>query len=116
MIHESGKKAGAALNPATPLENIQYVLQDLDLVLLMTVNPGFGGQPFIHNVVPKIKRLKEMIAEQKISHPIRIEVDGGVNEITGALCVEAGADILVAGSYVFSHADLTEPIAKLHQL
>jgi len=116
MIREGGKKAGVALNPATPLESIQYILPDVDLILLMTVNPGFGGQPFIHSVLPKIERLKQLIAQQNLSHPIHIEVDGGVNEKTGALCVQAGADILVAGSYVFSHENLAEPVEKLHQL
>ncbi len=114
LIRELGKKAGVALNPATSPEVLRYVLEQVDMVLLMTVNPGFGGQPFIPQVLPKIKRLRAMLAE--VQHPVLIEVDGGVNDATGKQCVAAGAEVLVAGSYVFAQPDLEEPIAKLHAL
>ena len=96
-IRALGKKAGAVLNPATPPEAIEYVLDRLDLVLLMTVNPGFGGQAFIPSVVEKVKRVKAMIG----GRPIHIEIDGGVTPETAPLVVNAGADVLVAGSAVF---------------
>jgi ribulose-phosphate 3-epimerase len=95
-IRALGKRAGVALNPATPAETIEYVLDRLDLVLLLTVNPGFGGQAFIPAVVEKIARVKRMIGAQAI----RIEVDGGITPETAALVVGAGANVLVAGSAV----------------
>ncbi len=96
-IRALGKKAGVSLNPATPESAIEYVLDRLDLILLMTVNPGFGGQAFIPAVAEKIKRVKKMID----ARPIRIEIDGGVTPETAPLIVRAGADVLVAGSAVF---------------
>ena len=114
LIRELGKKAGVALNPATSPEVIRYVLEQVDMVLIMTVNPGFGGQPFIPQVLPKIRHLRTMLAE--VQHPVLIEVDGGVNDVTGRQCAEAGAEVLVAGSYVFSQPDLKDPIARLHAL
>ena len=96
-IRALGKKAGAALNPATPAETIEYVLDRLDLVLLLTVNPGFGGQAFIPAVVAKIVRVRRMIG----ARAIRIEVDGGITPETTPLVVGAGANVLVAGSAVF---------------
>ena len=96
-IRALGKKAGVALNPSTPEDTIAYVLDRLDLVLLMTVNPGFGGQSFIPSVVDKIRRVKAMIG----SRPIDIEVDGGVTAETAPLVAAAGANVLVAGSAVF---------------
>ena len=96
-IKALGKKAGVSLNPATPEDAIQYVLHHLDLVLLMTVNPGFGGQSFIPAVVDKIRRVKAMIG----SRAIDIEVDGGVTPETAGLVAAAGANVLVAGSAVF---------------
>lgn len=114
MIRENGKKVGVALNPSTPLSTIEYVLEDVDLVLLMSVNPGFGGQPFIRNVVQKIIRLKEILHSAGIK-PL-IEVDGGIKEETGRLCVQAGANVLVAGSYVFSAEEVYKPIQLLHSL
>jgi len=96
-IRALGKKAGASLNPATPESAIEYVLDRLDLVLLMTVNPGFGGQAFIPAVVDKVARVKKMIGDRDI----RIEIDGGVAPDTAPLVVGAGADVLVAGSAVF---------------
>ncbi|MFK8252199.1 ribulose-phosphate 3-epimerase [Ancylobacter terrae] len=97
VIRSLGKKAGVALNPATPESVVQYILDKVDLILPMTVNPGFGGQAFIRDVLPKVERLRAMIG----SRPIHLEIDGGVNPETGALCVAAGADVLVAGSAVF---------------
>jgi len=96
-IRALGKKAGVALNPATPESAIEYVLDRLDLILLMTVNPGFGGQEFIPAIIDKIARVKKMIG----GRDIRIEVDGGVATETAPLVVGAGADVLVAGSHVF---------------
>ena len=97
-IRNLGRKAGVSLNPSTPESVIEYVLDRLDLILLMTVNPGFGGQAFIPAVVEKVRRVKAMIGDR----PIRIEVDGGITPETAPLVTEAGADVLVAGSSVFS--------------
>ncbi|MGE0284530.1 MAG: ribulose-phosphate 3-epimerase [Rhizobiaceae bacterium] len=96
-IRNLGKKAGVSLNPSTPENVIEYVLDRLDLVLLMTVNPGFGGQAFIPSVVDKVRRVKSMIGNR----PIHIEIDGGVTPETAPLVAAAGADVLVAGSAVF---------------
>jgi ribulose-phosphate 3-epimerase len=109
LIRSLGKKAGVALNPSTPPEVIEYVLDRLDLVLVMSVNPGFGGQAFIPAVVEKIARVREMIG----ARPIHIEVDGGVNAETAALCSRAGADVLVAGNAVFSGGRYAENIATI---
>ena len=97
FIRSLGKKAGVSLNPSTPESAIEYVLDKLDLILVMSVNPGFGGQKFISSTVEKIRRVKAMIGER----PIHIEVDGGVTPETAPLCVEAGATVLVAGSAIF---------------
>jgi len=96
-IRALGKKAGVALNPATPAEAIEYVLDRLDLVLVMTVNPGFGGQAFIPAIVEKVERVKRLIGARKID----IEIDGGVTPETAPLVVAAGANVLVAGSGIF---------------
>ena len=96
-IRALGKKAGVSLNPATPENAIEYVLDRLDLILLMTVNPGFGGQAFIPAVVEKVRRVRRMIG----ARDIRIEIDGGIAPATAPLVVDAGADVLVAGSAVF---------------
>lgn len=96
-IRALGKKAGVSLNPSTPESVIEYVLDRLDLVLLMTVNPGFGGQAFIPSVVDKVRKVKEMIGNR----PIDIEIDGGVTPETAPLVVAAGANVLVAGSAIF---------------
>ena len=101
-IHALGKKAGVALNPATSLSVLDYILPDLDMVLLMSVNPGFGGQKFI-NIVPKLERLMEMCKEQGVS-PL-VQVDGGITSETAPLVVNAGANVLVAGSAVFGKPD-----------
>ncbi|MBS9475946.1 ribulose-phosphate 3-epimerase [Ancylobacter radicis] len=97
LIRSLGKKAGVALNPATPESTVAYVLDKCDLICAMTVNPGFGGQSFIPDVLPKVARLRAMIGER----PIHLEIDGGVNPQTGAQCVAVGANVLVAGSAVF---------------
>ena len=110
QIKAHGIKAGVALNPSTPEEAVKYVLDKVDLILVMTVNPGFGGQSFIPSQMDKIRRVREMIG----ARPIEIEVDGGVNEKTAKLCAAAGADVLVAGSAVFNaKASYAENIAAL---
>lgn len=106
-IKKLGCKAAVALNPATPLTTIETILGELDMVLLMTVNPGFGGQEFIDSVVPKIKELREKFPK------LDIQVDGGINEKTAPRAVQAGANILVAGSYVFAAKDRAAAIASL---
>jgi len=94
-----GKKAGISLNPATPAKMLEYLIDDIDLVLIMSVNPGFGGQSFIYSQLKKIEAVRRMI--EKSGRDIHLEVDGGVNAETARLCVEAGADVLVAGSATF---------------
>lgn len=103
LIRSFGVKPGVVLNPHTPIESIQHVLEDIDMVLFMTVNPGFGGQKFIHSVLPKVKQLSDIIKTRNLS--IEIEIDGGVNEETIKPCVEAGATILVAGSAIYNAPD-----------
>jgi ribulose-phosphate 3-epimerase len=112
LIKEQGVKAGVVLNPTTPLVTIESVLEDVDLVLLMTVNPGFGGQKFIHSVLPKMKALRQMLDERGLGH-VDIEVDGGVNPETARLCEQAGATVLVAGSAVFNRKDRAKAIAEI---
>ena len=107
-------KAGVSLNPHTPVSLLEDIIEDVDLVLLMSVNPGFGGQKFIPRILDKVAALKEMIARRN-SHAV-IEIDGGVNLETGRRLVDAGADALVAGSFVFHAEDPTETIAQLKQL
>ena len=104
-IRAAGCKAGVALNPATPAESIECVLERIDLVCVMTVNPGFGGQSFIEGMVPKVERLREMIGDR----PIHIEIDGGVTPGTAPLVAAAGADVLVAGSGVFKGGSVDRP-------
>lgn len=111
QIKEAGMKAGVTLNPATPVCMLGDIIQELDLVLLMSVNPGFGGQKFIANTINKVKELRTLIS--KTNSKALIEVDGGVNLETGMLLKEAGADILVAGNYVFSSPDPQKTIAEL---
>ncbi|HEY5596755.1 MAG TPA: ribulose-phosphate 3-epimerase [Candidatus Bipolaricaulota bacterium] len=103
QIKDFGLKAGVALNPATPARWLQEILPDLDLALVMTVNPGFGGQRFIESSLGKIRKLREWINGQGLA--CELEVDGGINAETGPLAVEAGADVLVAGSAVFGHPE-----------
>lgn len=114
QIKDAGMKAGVALNPATPTMMLDDILPALDLVLVMSVNPGFGGQKFIDLALPKVRRLRSLIDTQGLS--TRIEVDGGVNLHTGKLLAEAGADILVAGSFVFGADSPADTIAALRQL
>lgn len=99
LIQEQGVKPGVVINPATPVSAIETIIEDVDLVLLMTVNPGFGGQAFIPSVLPKIAQVREMVT--KLGKEIDIEVDGGVNPDTARQCIEAGANVLVAGSAVY---------------
>ena len=110
-IKELGKKAGAVLNPATPLTSLEEILPDLDLVMLMTVNPGFGGQSFIESSLAKIRQLKKMIDDWGLS--VGIEVDGGVSPKTIGAIAAAGANIFVAGSAVFGQNDYAKVIAEL---
>ena len=113
-IKEAGMKAGVTLNPATPVFMLEDIISELDLVLIMSVNPGFGGQAFIENSLNKVGRLRRLI-EASGSHAL-IEVDGGVNEMTGAALSKAGADILVAGSYVCKAPDPMKAIDTLKSL
>jgi ribulose-phosphate 3-epimerase len=105
-------KNGVAINPGTPIESIVDVLEVCDLVLVMSVNPGWGGQPFIASSLGKIRDLKSRLESMKLPH-VSIEVDGGINAQTGAECVRAGATALVAGSYVFGASDRRKAIAGL---
>lgn len=114
QIHQAGMKAGVTLNPSTPVTLLADIIQDLDLVLLMSVNPGFGGQPFIRHTLEKVKELRKLI--NLTGSPAKIEIDGGVNERTGTELAIAGADILVAGSYIFGAPDPHERIAILKNL
>ncbi|MCM3759403.1 ribulose-phosphate 3-epimerase [Alkalihalobacillus oceani] len=111
LIKEQGKKAGVVLNPATPVAMIEQVLPDLDLVLLMTVNPGFGGQSFIESVLPKIEQVAALVNEQGLD--VEIEVDGGVNQETAKRCIAAGANVLVAGSAIYNKQDRAAAIAAI---
>ncbi len=109
FIKSLGKKAGVSLNPGTPPDVVEYVLDKLDLILVMSVNPGFGGQSFIAAQVDKIKKLKAMIG----SRPIELEVDGGINAETAKTVIAAGANVLVAGTAVFGSSDYAGNIKKL---
>ena len=113
-IHNAGMKAGVALNPHTPVSVLEDIVQDLDEVLLMSVNPGFGGQKFIENTIKKTAQARELV--DKSGSKAIIEIDGGVNLETGARLVAAGADALVAGSFVFKSDDPKATIAALKQL
>lgn len=110
-IHAAGMKAAVTLNPATPVCVLEDIINDVEMVLLMSVNPGFGGQKFIDNTINKVKRLRRLIDES--GSKALIEVDGGVQAETAPLLVKAGADVLVSGSYIFKAAD---PIATIHSL
>lgn len=114
QIKSEGMKAGVALNPHTSLNVLDEILPDLDLVLIMSVNPGFGGQKFIESAVSKVARLKKMIAEKNLN--VIIEVDGGVNLETGKKLIDAGANALVAGSFVFNSQSPLETISALKKL
>ena len=111
QIHDAGMKAGVTLNPSTPVCLLEDIICNVDMVLLMSVNPGFGGQKFIDEILAKTRRLRRMIDES--GSKALIQIDGGVNAETAPLLVEAGADVLVSGSYIFKAAD---PIATIHDL
>lgn len=113
-IHEAGMRAGVTLNPGTPVSMLEDVIDDIDMVLLMSVNPGFGGQAFIENTIDKVKRLRKMIDQTE--RKVLIEVDGGVQQDTAPRLVEAGVDVLVSGSYVFKAANPKQVIANLRRL
>ena len=114
QIHAAGMKAGVALNPHTPVCLLRDIITEVELVLLMSVNPGFGGQKFIEGTLRKVKELRALIAE--MGSKAEIEIDGGVNDVTGKLLAEAGADIVVAGNYVFKAQQPTDAIALLNRL
>ncbi|MBD5306718.1 MAG: ribulose-phosphate 3-epimerase [Bacteroides sp.] len=113
-IHNAGMKAGVTLNPATPVSSLVDIIEDVDLVLIMSVNPGFGGQPFIRHSLKKVEELRSLVATT--GSKAIIEVDGGVNAQTGKELAVAGADMLVAGSYVFGASDPREAIHSLKVL
>ena len=113
-IHDAGMKAGVTLNPATPVSMLEDIICDVDMVLLMSVNPGFGGQKFIENTIQKVKRLRKLIDES--GSKALIEIDGGVQNETAPRLVEAGADVLVAGSYVFGSKNPEQVIHDLRSL
>jgi len=112
QIREAGAKAGVALNPATPLDILDYILDDVDLILVMTVNPGFGGQAFLPAMLPKIRQVRERIAP--LPHPVQIQVDGGIDAETARLTHAEGANVFVAGTSIFGHQGGTE--AGIHAL
>ena len=111
QIHGLGCKAGVVLNPGTPISMAEHLLPSCEMVLLMSVNPGAGGQSFIPETVPKLRQLRQLVQSKNLN--IDIEVDGGINPETAKLCLEAGANVLVAGSSVFSASDPQEMIARL---
>lgn len=111
LIRSFGVKPGVVLNPHTPIETIQHVLEDIDVVLFMTVNPGFGGQKFIHSVVPKVAALKKIIDEKGLD--IEIEIDGGINAETIIPCAEVGATVFVAGSAIYNQEDRAAALTRI---
>ena len=113
-IHAAGMKAGITLNPSTPVSTLEDIIEDVDMVLLMSVNPGFGGQKFIENTIPKVRRLRQLISQS--GSKALIEVDGGVQGETAPRLVDAGVDVLVSGSYVFHAKDPHAVIRALKQL
>jgi ribulose-phosphate 3-epimerase len=121
QIRKLGAKAGVALNPATPLNVLEYVLDDIDLILVMTVNPGFGGQAFLPAILPKIRQVRDLVAP--LPHPVQIEVDGGIVAETARLCREQGANVFVAGTSLYGHpggiaagmAELREALEIRHE-
>lgn len=114
QIRDAGMSPAVTLNPSSPVSLLEDILPDVDMVLLMSVNPGFGGQKFIPGTIDKIKRLRRMIDDRGLN--THIEIDGGINAETGAQCAEAGADVLVAGSYVFANENPEEAIRSLKAL
>ena len=112
-IRELGGRSAAVLNPSTPISTLEYVMDDLDMVLLMTVNPGFGGQKFIPTMIPKIQKMRALIDEKKL--PIELEVDGGVNLENISQISQAGADVVVSGSAVYKSADCREAVRMMKE-
>lgn len=106
QVKSFNKKVCVALNPATPISAIQHLIADVDMVLLMTVNPGFGGQPFIPSVLPKISELRELIERRNVE--VDIEVDGGITPFEAKLCADAGANVFVVGSYIYRHENIED--------
>jgi len=114
LIRKANCQPAVALNPATPLESIRYVLEEVDMVLLMTVNPGFGGQNFIKAVIPKIRQLRHLIDQEGLD--VKIQTDGGINDHTIAQVARAGCDVFVAGTAIFGEQDYAQAIARLRRL
>lgn len=112
LIKNNNVKAGLSIKPGTPAEKIAPVIQDLDLILVMTVEPGFGGQLFMVDMLPKIREIKKMLRENKLFNT-QIQVDGGINTETAKLVKEAGADVLVAGSFIYKSDDINEAVRSL---
>ena len=112
-IRELGGRSGAVLNPSTPISTLEYVMDDLDMILLMTVNPGFGGQKFIPTMLPKIQKMRSLIDEKKL--PIELEVDGGVTLENISQISQAGADVVVAGSAVYKSADCRKTVRLMKE-
>ncbi|MFC4100997.1 ribulose-phosphate 3-epimerase [Paenibacillus xanthanilyticus] len=112
LIKEAGLPAGVALNPGTPISVLEHVLDDLDLVLIMTVNPGFGGQKFIPGSVQKLQALRSLLEQRGLSH-MHVQVDGGINAATAPLVRDAGANVLVAGNAIFTEQDRAAAISAL---
>lgn len=110
-IRELGTKPAAVLNPSTSLSTLEYILEEVDMVLLMTVNPGFGGQQFIPSMIPKIKKMRSLIDEKKL--PVELEVDGGINLDNINKVAKAGADVIVAGSAIFKSKDCNETVRQM---
>ncbi len=113
-VKDLGCKVGVSINPETSLDVIKEIIQNVDLVLIMSVHPGFGGQSFIEDVLPKIKKTRDIIS--KIDKEIHLEVDGGINDKTAKTAIEYGADVLVAGNFVFTNASYKDAIQSLKQL
>jgi ribulose-phosphate 3-epimerase len=113
LIKQVGAQAGVALNPATPASSLEVILSELDLVLVMSVNPGYGGQTFIPAVLPKISQLDQMIRSQH--RRIHLEVDGGITAVTAPMVVRAGANVLVAGTAIFRQGDIGQAVAAIDQ-
>lgn len=113
QIRDTGAKAGAVLNPATPLSAVENVVSDLDQLMLMTVNPGFGGQKFIESVVPKIRAAKDLLKKNGAGRPLEIVIDGGVDPATARVIEKAGATVAVAGNAVFKSGDYAKAIAAI---
>ncbi|HYG57133.1 MAG TPA: ribulose-phosphate 3-epimerase, partial [Symbiobacteriaceae bacterium] len=113
QIREVGVRSGVVLNPHTPVSSIENVLELADMVLIMSVNPGFGGQKFIPGALTKIARVKEMLAAAGLADKVEIQVDGGVDPTTAPLCIQAGATCLVAGTAVFGKPDYAAAMAQL---